>query len=186
MKVLALVLLLGLALIPAAAAGQAVFEIDSSSHFHFPSLGLTGTIPGGSLPVKILQRGRKSWSLRIPSSGVQLAPWTAATGEVIGATLTEDATGSCSVKGKTADCSVQTEFLVQAGTHKPQFLPLTFTTGSVSKTVGGKTASRSGKKLDLNTDLIELVAAGETPPQAGLRASQPFYVVLVGRLTGTP
>lgn len=177
------------AFIPVVAFAQATLEIDDSSHFHFPSLGLTGTIPSGSLPIEILN-GKLSknsgWDLRIDSSTVELPPWTLTSGEKVRARMTEDAKGRCNSKRNRSHCSIQMSIAVRSGTNKPQLIKLTFSTGKASKTVGGITASRKGKDFDRASQQIELVATGQSPPGISIKAAQPFYVVLAGTLRGTP
>ena len=182
---LARALFLGVALVSSGASAQAVFEIDSASRIDIPSLGISANFPNGGVPVQIESKTRSGWAFSVRKSDASLPPWSTSKMGTVTTTLVRDIQGFCTkLKRGDASCTMNLSLLVAVDGNKPRLLDLQFTTENASTTVGGKTASGSGKRLDSKNDAIELVAAGSSEPGLGIQAAQPYTVRLVGKLKG--
>jgi len=169
-------------------ARAAEFVTDNLSFFYFEGAKVGETIPAGArVPLKIERRDSGSWQITIDASSVSVPPIRYPSGKTVQWKLGGVASGTLTVwdgKGR-ADITVPLVAYVDGSDVGFPF-PLTFTTETTVAMASGVTASREGARLDPSSGVIQLVAAGVSPPTAPTAPGKPFYVVVSGQIIDLP
>ena len=144
--------------------------------------------PSGTvIPMKLDQRSASDWDVTIAPGDLALPPITFPSGKRAEWKLSGPATGTLSLDGEKASMTISAPLAAYVdGSRKGIAFPLTFTTENVESRSADLVASRKGARLDRDSGVLQLVAAGVSPPTAASSPGKPFYVVLSGRFPQLP
>jgi hypothetical protein len=184
----ALVLVMALAIFPAAAAAGPRLVLDAFSFFSFEGDNATAVLPSGAeIPLELTQSSATSWTITIPQSALDVPPVRYPSGRSVRWALSAPAVGQLTVTEQGGSCRIEAPLVAHVeGADSSVPFPLTFSTETATSRGDGLVASRTGVRLDPTSGFIQLVAAGVSPAEAPTAPGKPFYAVLSGQILDLP
>ena len=148
---------------------------------------------GVSIPLILTAKGLNTWVIEISPADFHVPVTRDSEGRGVEWSLSSKASGYLALADGVATCRISVPLIARVeGEKEETAVPLTFTTERADRLGGTKEpakdalVARSGSKLEPETGVVELVAAGLDPATSDGEVPKSSFTTLRGRVIGLP